>query len=245
MLFGVWSLSERRAAFVSAVTHELRTPLTTFRLYTEMLGQGMVADEGRRREYLRTLAAEADRLSHLVENVLSYARLERGPPPSHHENVTLSQILARVTPRLAARAGQAGMELAVVASPATAEATVQADVSAVEQILFNLVDNACKYAAGATDRRIHVDAEVNGNQVLLRVRDHGPGLDRAALRRLFQPFNKSAHEAAKSAPGVGLGLALSRRYAQAMGGELTLERSGDGGAAFTLRLVCPPAATVD
>ena len=71
------SLSERRGAFVSAVTHELRTPLTTLRMYTEMLADGMVPDEPRRRSYLQTLRAEADRLGHLVENVLAYSRLER------------------------------------------------------------------------------------------------------------------------------------------------------------------------
>ena len=80
LVWGVVRLSERRAAFVSAVTHELRTPLTTFRLYAEMLAEGMVPDAQRRQEYLLSLRREADRLAHLVENVLSYARLETGPP---------------------------------------------------------------------------------------------------------------------------------------------------------------------
>ncbi len=71
-------LSERRRIFVSAVTHELRTPLTTFRLYTDMLADGMVSGEEKRRSYLERLRGEAQRLSHLVENVLFYARLESG-----------------------------------------------------------------------------------------------------------------------------------------------------------------------
>ncbi|MFW5692734.1 MAG: sensor histidine kinase, partial [Thermoguttaceae bacterium] len=78
LLWGVLRLSERRAAFVSAVTHELRTPLTTFNLYAEMLADGMVTDPSQQAEYLVTLRREAGRLIHLVENVLSYARLERG-----------------------------------------------------------------------------------------------------------------------------------------------------------------------
>ncbi len=91
LLWGVMRLSGRRAAFVSAVTHELRTPLTTFRLYAEMLSEGMVPDAQRQREYLVSLRREADRLAHLVENVLSYARLERGrgralSRPSHSAN---------------------------------------------------------------------------------------------------------------------------------------------------------------
>ena len=78
VLGGALSLSERRGTFVSAVTHELRTPLTTFRLYTEMLDEGMVASGESQRNYMKTLRSEADRLGHLVENVLSFARLERG-----------------------------------------------------------------------------------------------------------------------------------------------------------------------
>ncbi|MCY2963542.1 MAG: sensor histidine kinase [Planctomycetota bacterium] len=78
LLGGVVTLSERRASFVSAVTHELRTPLTTFRMYSEMLADGMVTEPAQQTHYLRTLRVEADRLTHLVENVLAYARLERG-----------------------------------------------------------------------------------------------------------------------------------------------------------------------
>jgi hypothetical protein len=89
LLFGVVRLSERRAAFVSAVTHELRTPLTTFRLYTDMLSQGLVSDEKRRGEYIDTLHAEADRLGHLVENVLSFARLERRNQMRRRESTTI------------------------------------------------------------------------------------------------------------------------------------------------------------
>ena len=77
LFVGTLALSERRATFVSAVTHELRTPLTTFRMYTEMLAKGMVSNE-KQRDYLDTLHREANRLGHLVENVLAYARLQRG-----------------------------------------------------------------------------------------------------------------------------------------------------------------------
>lgn len=91
LLQGVVTLSERRGAFVSAVTHELRTPLTTFRMYAEMLAEGMVPSAEQRQAYLDTLRVEADRLSHLVENVLSYARLERGKPGGRRESVALGR----------------------------------------------------------------------------------------------------------------------------------------------------------
>jgi signal transduction histidine kinase len=129
------------------------------------------------------------------------------------------------------------MALAVeLTSPARTSA-VQADVSAVEQILFNLVDNACKYAAHeATEKVIQLKADADGRAAMLSVRDHGPGIPLREAKRLFEPFHKSAHEAAHSAPGVGLGLALCRRLSRAMGGELQLERDGEPGACFVLTL---------
>ncbi len=237
LLHGAVSLSERRGAFVSAVTHELRTPLTTFRMYSEMLSLGMVPEE-RRAEYLSTLQSESNRLSALVENVLAYARLERGRLGDRARVVGLDALVSGCRERLAARAAPAGFSLEISGVPSEA-LDVRADPGAVDQILFNLVDNACKYAAGASDRRLHLEAERAGRGAIIRVRDHGPGLPPEQVRRLFTPFSKSAREAAESAPGVGLGLALSWRLARAMGGELRLESTTPGGVAFVLRL---PAA---
>ncbi|MEX2172868.1 MAG: HAMP domain-containing sensor histidine kinase [Pirellulaceae bacterium] len=235
-LQSVIKLSERRAAFVSAVTHELRTPLTTFRMYAEMLAEGMVPDAVQRQRYLTTLKTEADRLSHLVENVLQYARLERGSPGNRREPTTLAALLDHCQSRLAERAAQAEMELLVDMSPADGETTIATDSAAVEQILFNLVDNACKYAAGSPDRRLHLAIAAQPGRVTLSARDHGPGISPAGRRRLFRPFSKSVHEAANSAPGVGLGLALSRRLASDLGGRLELQSPADGGARFVLTL---------
>ncbi len=92
--------SERRGTFVSAVTHELRTPLTTFRLYTEMLDEGMVAGADSQRAYFKTLRGEADRLGHLVENVLAFAKLERGRAVDGREIVSPAELLDRLVPRL-------------------------------------------------------------------------------------------------------------------------------------------------
>jgi signal transduction histidine kinase len=234
VLHSALGLSERRGTFVSAVTHELRTPLTTFRLYTEMLDEGMVAGGDSQRAYVKTLRSEADRLGHLVENVLSFARLERGRATDGREVIAPEELLKRLVPRLAARAQQAGMELVV--GPDGPAASVRADLSVVEQILSNLVDNSIKYAGSASDRRIHLDVSTSGCYLALTVRDHGPGLTPRSIRRLFQPFSKSAHDAARSAPGVGLGLALSRRLARSMGGELRLTENGPLGASFVLTI---------
>lgn len=235
LLAGVLALSERRAAFVSAVTHELRTPLTTFRMYSEMLAGGMVPSDARRQDYLTTLSTEADRLTRLVENVLSYARLERGRGPRPTDRLTVGSLIDRMVDRLRQRAAGADLELVVDLPPQAAEASLLTDAAVVEQILFNLVDNAAKYAGRAADRRIHLNVRCAESAVRFAVRDHGPGFSPAALSRGDAPFRKSAQEAAETAPGVGLGLALCRRLAKQLGGSLQVE-SGADGAIVTLSL---------
>lgn len=145
--------------------------------------------------------------------------------------------LDRVRPRLLQRVEQVGLRFVVDSEKAALRTVVHVDVSAVEQIIFNLVDNACKYAApGATEKIIHLEALPNGKFAMLRVRDHGQGITRQEAKKLFRPFSKSAHEAAHSAPGVGLGLALCRRLSRSLGGDLRLDESVKNGACFELRL---------
>jgi len=234
LLHQALALGERRGAFVSAVTHELRTPLTTFRMYAELLHLGMVEEESERRALLHTLVVESDRLDHLVKNVLSYARLESGRGSAALERVPATDLLERGCERLSQRAALAGMKVKIEVAEDLAELAVKTDASVVEQILFNLVDNACKYAA--FDPSVLVQAAREGGRLLLRVKDHGPGIARADRKKLFRPFHKSAREAARSAPGVGLGLALCRRLALSLGGDLRLESGTSVGACFVLEL---------
>jgi signal transduction histidine kinase len=227
LLKGAVTLSQRRADFVSAVTHELRTPLTTFRLYTGMLREGIVP-AGEQPSYLATLEREADRLGHLVENVLTFSRLERRAAAARTESLPLEDLLGRLVPRLAERAALAELELRVEVAPGLAARRVRADPAGLEQILLNLVDNACKYAPNPAQPALQLAAVARGRRVVLRLHDHGPGVEPRERRRIFRSFHRSAARAAGSAPGVGLGLALSRRLARRMGGDLRLAASGEG-----------------
>jgi signal transduction histidine kinase len=236
LLLAALDLSERRGAFVSAVTHELRTPLTTFRMYTEMLDEQMLPSPEQRRSYVATLRREAERLSHLVENVLSFSRVEEGRGPATVEPLPLEPFLERLLPRIEERVTASDMTLALETPAPLTDVLVRIDAAALEQILLNLVDNACKYAGATSDRRIHLAITFERRRVVLTVRDHGPGVAPAVQRRLFVPFSKSAAQAAVTAPGVGLGLALCRRLARSRGGDLRYEAAAGGGAAFQLSL---------
>ena len=236
VLRGAVGLSDKRGAFVSAVSHELRTPLTTFHMYSEMLENDMITDVDKRKLYLRTLRTEAERLGHMVENVLAYSRLESGHGRRNIEKTTVGELVDRTEETLAGRSRQAGMELVVDLDESDREIRLLADPITVQQILFNLVDNACKYGANAEDREISLKAGRTKGQVFISICDHGPGIPPKETRRLFEPFTKSAKDAANSAPGVGLGLALCRRLAREMKGDLVLNQDAPGTTRFILKL---------
>jgi signal transduction histidine kinase len=236
LLFGVVRLSERRAAFVSAVTHELRTPLTTLRLYSDLLANRESLSHEKYDRYIETLKNEAERLEYLIENVLSWSRLERSAETQLIEEIDWTDFLERIESSLRDRAGQAGMTLEITAEENETPVRFRGNRTAVERILFNLIDNSCKYAKQSDDKRIHVDLQQDDRTVRICVRDHGPGIAPEVRSRLFQPFTKSAQEAARSAPGIGLGLSLSRRLARDMQGDLVLKANSTGETAFELQL---------
>jgi signal transduction histidine kinase len=236
---GGWSLidlSERRIRFVSTVTHELRTPMTTLRLYLDMLAGGMITDEKRKTEYLHTLNTETDRLNRLIGNVLDFSRLENQRPRLNKTQVVLGDLLAQIHSTWESRCHDAQKEL-IVENIIESPLTLVTDPHLVQQILGNLIDNACKYSRGADDRRIWLRARREGQQgVILEVEDRGPGVLSKDQRSIFRPFRRG-QDADVTAGGVGLGLALAHRWAQLLGGRLCLHSSTKSpGACFRLEL---------
>ncbi|MEP4077462.1 sensor histidine kinase [Haloferula sp.] len=232
LVHGVMKLSERRASFVSAVTHELRTPLTTFRLYSEMLDTGAVSDESKRAGYFKTLRREADRLSHLVENVLAFSQVERGSARSAVSEYSVEDLVGGMRERFEERLAGAEMVLQTEWDDGL---KIRADAAGVEHVLFNLIDNAAKYATSGKSNEVTLKADEVGDRVEIKVCDQGAGVAKGDRQRVFRAFHKSAKAAAESRPGVGLGLALSRRLARQMGGDLVC-RGDQSGACFVLSL---------
>ncbi|MBM4061992.1 MAG: HAMP domain-containing histidine kinase [Planctomycetes bacterium] len=235
---------ERRARFASAVTHELRTPLTTFRMYSEMLADGVVQGETAQREYLTTLQRESDRLSRVVENVLAWSRLEEGRFASRRERVGVGAMVERLVPTLERRLGEAGLRLEVQVDAAAGGTVLVTDEDAVGQVLFNLVDNAAKYGRGGGEPRVElrVTAAAAGlgskaGAVCFAVHDRGPGIPGPVRERIFAPFDRGAQPSSSNdVPGVGLGLALARGLARDLGGDLRLDAAVTDGACFVLEL---------
>lgn len=219
--------AERRNDFVSAVSHELKTPLTAIRMYAEMLEDDVVADEPRRREYYRTISAESERLSRLINNVLELARIERKPATLALSLGELGPVVREALDVLRPHVEREGFDLELAVKEPLP--SVQFEADAVRQILFNLIENALKYSREASERRISVSVSAGRiGRVLLEVRDRGPGVQEAHLRQIFEPFYREGRELTRKTSGTGIGLALVRGLVQRMGGEVRCANANPG-----------------
>ncbi|VTR99617.1 sensor histidine kinase [Tuwongella immobilis] len=234
---GGWSLlelSERRIHFVSAVTHELRTPLTTLRLYLDLLTSGLVRDEAKRDEYLRTLHLEADRLHRLIGNVLDFARLENHRTALECQDCNADSLLMDWERDWGERCRLDGKQLEFHHELRPGW-RIHTDGRYLSQIVGNFIDNARKYSREATDPRILVTLTAHDTTLRVDVRDFGPGIASREQRRIFHPFRRG-RDADVTAGGVGLGLALAQRWATALGGSLHLVACDSAGACFRLEI---------
>ncbi len=231
------AFAQRRANFVAAVTHELKTPLTSIRMYAEMLRDGLVPSDEKRREYVGTITDESERLSRLVDDVLELARLERGARGMALRTGALGPEVAEAAERLAPQAARAGFRLVVDVEPGLPPVRFERD--ALHQVLANLVDNALKYAGDAADRSVRLSLSRDGDGVALCVRDAGPGAPPEALAQLFEPFYRAGDELTRRRPGVGIGLALVKGLAGRMDASVAARNLAAGGLEVRLRF---PAA---
>ncbi len=223
----------RKTTFVSNVSHELKTPLTTIRMYGEMLGDGLVKDESKRRNYLSTIIGESQRLTRLVNNVLDFSRLERGEKRFNLESVDLDECLKEVLDAQRPRLTGEGFEIEWVAKEG--ECLVDADRDALEQVFLNLVDNVVKYAAEG--KFIEVRVKSNHDEVSFEVADQGSGIPADQRERVFETFHRVDDSLTASQSGCGLGLGIGRKLVEGMGGVISYEQNKPRGARF--RIVFP------
>jgi signal transduction histidine kinase len=222
--------------FVAVVSHELRTPLTSIQGYLKTLLQlRSELPEEQQRAFLQAADRQGDRLRRLIEQLLVVSRLESDAEPPRVAWVSLPRLIDEVIEELAPRAH--GHTFDVRITPGVDR--VLSDEGKIHQILSNLVENALKYAP--PDTRVTIRAEQDDGGALLAVADEGPGIPEELRERVFDRFFQADSSLTRRVGGTGLGLYISRRMAEAMGGRLWLERSGPDGSEFRLLVpVRPP-----
>jgi len=223
----------QKTSFVANVSHEFKTPLTTIRLYSELLEQGRVADAEKRSDYLRTIGRETQRLSRLVNNVLDFSRLEQGRKRFERVELDLGATLARVLEIQRPRLAEAGLVLQQTLPDEAVR--VMADRDAFEQILLNLLDNACKYGASGGEVSVTLLQRARGGAEV-RVADRGPGVPSAHRGRIFEKFHRVDDTLTAEKGGAGLGLSIASQLARGFGGDLRYAERAGGGAEFILEL---------
>lgn len=228
------ALATQRSDFVAAVSHELKTPLTAIRMYGEMLRAGWVQDDTRRQTYYDFIFFESERLSRLITNVLQLARLTNHDDPLPLTAYTVHQLLDVVRSKISTQAEAAGFALHFLIDEGAeelAEASILADEDAFVQICINLVDNALKFSANATCKRIDVGVRRVPRQprhVALFVRDYGPGVARDQVRQIFQLFYRGENALTRQTKGTGIGLALVKALATKMHAQVHLHNHTPG-----------------
>jgi signal transduction histidine kinase len=221
-------LSSLRADFVSLVSHELRSPMAAVIGSARTLQQRWRELRPDQREaFLAVIADETSRLAALVGDVLDTSRIEAGTFAYHFSDVDLGQVVRDSV--AAAEIGQDEVRLTTDFAPSLPG--IRGDAERLRQLIDNLISNAVKYSESGGE--VLVEARSDDGRVVVRVRDSGPGIAAEHHAQIFEKFGRAAGSAK---PGTGLGLFLSRSFAEAHGGSLAVESRPGEGATFTLVL---------
>jgi two-component system, OmpR family, phosphate regulon sensor histidine kinase PhoR len=226
-------VSALKGEFVANVSHELKTPLALVRMFSEMLQSGRVASEEKRKEYLDIIVRESERLSGLIENVLDFAKVERGREGYDFAEGDVGEAVAKAANVYRYRAERDAVKLVVDIAPQLPLARI--DERAIQLAVINLVDNALKYAPNGDV--ITVRATDEHGTIHVRVIDKGPGVPPEDRVRIFERFVRGARDGASAGVrGSGIGLALVKHIAESHGGSALVERSTSMGATFTFTI---------
>ena len=232
--------AEQRVSFVNQVSHELKTPLTSIRLYAELLEQRLDGDDDpASSRQLGVIVSESQRLSRLIDNVLTFSRAQRGRLKLNRRPGSIGDVIGNVLEQFRPGLEAKGVRIDVRGPVAAAAEPVLVDADVVGQIVGNLVNNVEKYAASGG--LLQVEAEQANGTSRIRVRDAGPGVPAAEREAIFRPFHRTDDALTSGAAGTGIGLAIARELAELHGGRLELGPS-ERGACFELTLDTPRAA---
>ena len=237
-------ISALKSEFVANVSHELKTPLALVRMFAEMLQSGRVASDAKKQEYLDIIVRESERLSALIENVLDFARLERGRGSYEFIEGDVGDAVTRAANVYRYRAEREGVKLVLDVEPSLPHARI--DERAIQLAVINLVDNALKYAPGGETITVRACSHEGG--VKVEVGDQGPGVPPEDRQRIFERFvrlsgsrdekagERAAEKGRSPVRGSGIGLALVKHIAESHGGRAWVVSELGRGSTFTFTI---------
>jgi len=225
-------LARMKSDFVSNVSHELKTPLALIRMFAETLEMNRVVSEEKKQEYYRVISRETERLTHLVNNILNFSRMEAGRKEYHFEKIELNELVEKVIRNYDFHLRQNGFKMNTDLHDNLPQ--INGDEESISEALLNLIDNAVKYSKD--EKFIRIKTGVENSTVYLAVEDHGIGIDQAQIEKIFNKFYRVSGGLVHNTKGSGLGLTLVQNIVNAHGGRVTVDSQPGKGSCFTLYL---------
>ncbi len=232
-------LTRLKNTLIATVSHELKTPLSSVRMLVDTILEGRCVDRSQEREYLELIARENLRLSRLIDNFLTFSRMERNKHAFQFESVPPESIIRDAVESVRERFDRPGCELQFAVDGHLPE--VRCDRDAMVTVLLNLIDNAYKYSK--KEKRIRLGAKQVNGFVRFEVEDNGVGIPRRAKKRIFERFYQVEQGLSREQGGVGLGLSIVRFILDAHGGRILLESEPGKGTTFFVDVPIAGAAS--
>ena len=202
-------LSKMKSYFMSTVSHEFKSPLTSIRQMAEMLVHGRVPTPERQQKYFTTILRQSERLSHLIDNILDFSKMEEGHKLFHFGKADIIPVVRDIVESFQQHTADQGFQINLAIPEPLPE--IVFDREAMEQVIYNLLDNACKYSGDS--RKIEVDLLPKGNRVIISVRDYGIGIRKEDQDKIFSRFYRAGEELTQTVKGSETGSqSLSRLW---------------------------------
>jgi signal transduction histidine kinase len=226
------ALAQQKNTMVATVSHELKTPVSSIKLLVDTLLQDRVLPPDRVREYLNLIGRENSRLGQLVENVLSFSRIERAKFRIEKTQLDIAAVIREAVATFSQQAEITDREIAVEIAPDIP--AYRGDAWALNRVMLNLLDNACKFSD--PPRHIRISARAEKQRLVISVSDRGIGIREADFKKIFDQFYQADQKLSRSNEGCGLGLGIVKHIVNLHEGTIEVRSELGAGSTFTMHL---------
>lgn len=223
-------ISVMKSEFIANVSHEIKTPIATIRTLAENLNEGWVTGKDKQREYFHLIERESERLTHLVENILDFSRIERAKKIYRMETASIGDATKKAIERF--RLLVDGHGVIIKENIDNDLPLYMLDSEAYEQVLLNLLDNAVKYSR--MEKIVEVSARHQNDSIIIEVSDNGIGISKKDIEKIFEKFFRSPIPDGRKIPGSGIGLTLVKEIIEAHSGKIEVESEIGKGSTFKI-----------
>jgi signal transduction histidine kinase len=225
-------LNKLKSEFISNVSHELKSPLTSIRMMTEMLHHNRVKTEERKSEYYSAMLEDSEHLSHLIDNILDFSRMDDDRKKYDFIDLDLDDLLVKFLESTRERLPEPGFDIGY--NRPERVPVIKADKNAILQVFYNLVDNAIKFSG--TSKHIDISLIPVEDEIVFCVKDYGIGISAKEQEKIFDRFYRGGEPQRLGIKGSGIGLTIVKQIVEAHGGTISIESEIGKGSMVTVRL---------